>query len=429
MLPAGSSLSAWLAWLETLSPTEINLGLERVQTVLDRLPVTRPATVLTIGGTNGKGSCVAMTSALLRATGRRVGSYTSPHILQYNERIAIDGEAVADAEIVAAFEAIEAVRGELPLTYFEYGTLAAFLVFSRAGLDAWVLEVGMGGRLDAVNVLAPDAALITNVALDHCDWLGADVETIAVEKAGIMRGGIPVVFGSKQVPAAIRAQAATLGADLRLPGRDYRIEIEAGGGWHWQGPQRALAGLARPGLPGEVQLGNAAAVLAMLDAAGLLDELDAARIGEVLAAIRLTARMQEVELSGITCLLDVAHNPAAAETLAATLEAQPVEGRTCVIIGMLDDKDVDGIVASLDCHVDRWIAVTASSHRAIPAPELARRIANCNNRPCQIADSPSAALEKARDDAAPGDRIVVTGSFYLVGPVLEQLHIYSRPGS
>jgi len=429
MLPAGSALSAWLAWLETLSPSEINLGLDRVATVLERLPVTRPATVLTIGGTNGKGSCVAMTGALLRAAGRRTGSYTSPHILRYNERIAIDGQPVPDAEIVAAFEAIEAVRGDVELTYFEYGTLAAFLVFERAGLDAWVLEVGMGGRLDAVNVIAPDAALITNVALDHCDWLGPDVETIAFEKAGIMRSGRPVIFGSSDVPLAIHRQAESLGADLRLPGRDYHFGVRADGGWHWRGPQRECAELQRPGLPGEIQLGNAAAVLALIDAAGVLEALDAPQISAVLAAVRLTGRMQQLDLDGVLCLLDVAHNPAAALTLAAMLEAQSCTGRTHVIIGMLDDKDVDGVVLPLDRHVDHWIAVTAGSHRAIPASELARRIANCSNRPCQVVESPAAALQAARGNTAPGDRIVVTGSFYVVGPVLEQLHIYSRPES
>ena len=223
MLPAGSPLSAWLTWLETLHPDEIELGLERVRAVLERLDVERPGHVLIVAGTNGKGSSVAMASALLNAAGLRVGAYTSPHIVDYNERIAIlddEGRRLAsDAEIIAAFEKIESVRDDVPLTYFEYGTLAAVVAFSDAKLDAWILEVGMGGRLDATNAIEPTAALITNVALDHCEWLGDDIETIAVEKAGVMRPGMPVVYGGADVPQAIIDHADAIGAHLLLRGR------------------------------------------------------------------------------------------------------------------------------------------------------------------------------------------------------------------
>ncbi|MGA8205020.1 MAG: Mur ligase family protein, partial [Woeseiaceae bacterium] len=214
-MPAdGTPLAAWLTRLETLSPHEIDLGLERVQAVLGRLTYRRPATVIHVAGTNGKGSCVEMLGALLAAGGARIGCYTSPHLRRYTERIRIDGREAGDDAIVAAFERIEAVRDDVPLTYFEYGTLAALLVLSDAGVDAAVLEIGMGGRLDAVNAIEPDAGLITNVTLDHCEWLGADVETIAVEKAGIMRRGKPVVFGSKEVPATIGREAQRTGAVL-----------------------------------------------------------------------------------------------------------------------------------------------------------------------------------------------------------------------
>ena len=195
MLPAGSPLSAWLTWLETLSPREIDLGLERVREVLGRLDLELPEHVLLIAGTNGKGSSVAMADALLRGAGYRVGAYTSPHVIDYNERISVGGRHASDDDIIVALETIEAVRNDVPLTYFEYGTLAAFVVFARAALDVWILEVGMGGRLDATNVIDPTGVLITNVSLDHCDWLGADVETIAAEKAGAMRRGVPVVYG------------------------------------------------------------------------------------------------------------------------------------------------------------------------------------------------------------------------------------------
>ncbi len=414
MLPAGAPLSDWLTWLETLSPTEIDLGLDRVHDVLGRLSLRQPAHVLLIAGTNGKGSSVAMTDALLRAAGLRVGAYTSPHVFDYNERIAVDGRFAGDDDIVAAFEAVEAVRNDVPLTYFEYGTLAALVMFDRAGLDVWVLEVGMGGRLDATNAIEPTAALITNVALDHCDWLGEDVETIAAEKAGVMRPGIPIVYGGKPVPAAIVSRAAEIGATLLLTDRDF-----------------ALDGVPQPGLAGDFQVGNAAAVLALLKASGIDAAVDPVLVRRVLPAVRLTGRSQRVEHDGVEWLLDVAHNPAAAQALANLLNAETCDGTTTALVGFLDDKDVEGVAQALNAHVDRWICVAADSHRAIAPAELGRRIANACNRPCLIAESLESAIESARRDAQINDRILVTGSFYLVGPVLERLGadtgLYSRP--
>jgi len=413
MLPAGSPLSDWLSWLETLSPREIDLGLERVQAVLDRLSLPLPEHVLLIAGTNGKGSSVAMADALLRAANFRVGAYTSPHIIDYNERISLQGRHAVDAEIVTAFERIEAVRNEVPLTYFEYGTLAALVLFAEAALDVWILEVGMGGRLDATNAIDPTGVLISNVSLDHCEWLGEDIDKIAVEKAGVMRGGIPVVFGAEEVPQVIVDHAAKIGAHLLLRGQDYSLES-----------------IPQPGLRGDFQVGNAAAVVALLKAAGLEAATSKDLVAAVLPAVQVTGRGQSVEADGIEWLLDVAHNPAAAEALAETLSAEGHSGATLAIVGMLDDKDVEGSVQPLNEHIDQWIAVTANSHRAIPAQELARRIANVCGRPCLVADSLAVAMESARRDASINDRILVTGSFYLVGPVLELLTgpgLYSRP--
>jgi len=412
MLPAGTPLSDWLTWLETLSPAEIDLGLDRVHAVMARLPLEFPQHVLLIAGTNGKGSSVAMATALLRAAGYKTGAYTSPHIIEFNERIAIGERLASDDEIVAAFETIEAVRGDVALTYFEYGTLAAFVLFSQSDLDAWVLEVGMGGRLDAVNAVDPTAALITNVALDHCDWLGNDIETIAAEKAGVMRQDIPVIYGGSDVPAAIVDRAEAIGARLLLPGRDF-----------------SAAGLPQPGLPGDFQLHNAAAVIALLESAGLSRATDVKLVAEVLPRVRLDGRGQRVVADGIEWYLDVAHNPAAAGVLAATLGAERRAGGVIAIIGMLDDKAVEGVIAPLNEHIGRWIAVAADSRRAIPAAELARRIANHSDRPCLVAESLSEALEIARREAGENDTILVTGSFYLVGPVLQQLELYSRPDS
>ncbi len=423
MLPAGTPLPDWLTWLETLSPAEIDLGLERVHAVMARLPIRPPAHVLTVAGTNGKGSSVAMAAALLRAAGYTVGVYTSPHIVAYNERIVVGGGSAAtdpvgggmpatDAAIVAAFEEIEAVREDVPLTYFEYGTLAAFLLFSQANLDIWLLEVGMGGRLDAVNAIDPTATLITNVALDHCDWLGEDIETIAAEKAGVMRAGIPVVFGSEDVPQAIVDHATTVGARLLLPGRDFTAD-----------------GVPQPGLSGGFQVRNAAAVIALLDAAGLSSATDTNLLNAVLPRVQLPGRSQSVIGDDCEWYFDVAHNPAAAAALAANLATLDGDAGTMAVVGMLADKDVEGIAAALNAHVDHWVAVTADSHRAIPAGELARRISNCTDRPCRIATTLADALEPAHFGAGRTGRIVVTGSFYLVGPALQQLELYSRPES
>ncbi len=432
MLPSGAPLSDWLTWLESLSPTEINLGLERVQLVLERLDLPRPEHVLLIAGTNGKGSSVAMTDALLRASGLNVGAYTSPHISRYNERIVVNGVAASDAEIIAAFEKIEAVRGDTELTYFEFGTLAAAVVFATAELDVWVLEVGLGGRLDATNAFEPTASLITNISLDHCDWLGDDVETIAAEKAGIMRRGIPTVFGDTDVPEAVRRQADTCGATLLLPGRDFEIQIGESQVWSWRGASGELRGLQPPGLTGEVQLSNAAAVLALLDVAGLAEAINVELINSVLPTLTLAGRSQHLLVAGLGCenhewLIDVAHNPAAAEVLAKTLASRESPGATYAIVGLLHDKDVAGVIGPLVEHVDNWIAITAASHRAIPANELARQVSNISGKACLIAESPLDAIEFARRSASENDRILATGSFFTVGPILDQLRTESRP--
>jgi dihydrofolate synthase / folylpolyglutamate synthase len=419
MSAAGTPLATWLTRLETLSPREIVLGLERVEAVLGRLTYRAPSCVVHVAGTNGKGSCVEMLGALLAAGGARVGCYTSPHLYRYNERIRVDGHEAGDDAIIAAFERIEAVRGDVPLTYFEYGTLAALLVFSDAGVEAAVLEVGMGGRLDAVNAIEPDAGLITNVTLDHCEWLGPDVETIAVEKAGIMRRGKPVVFGAKEVPRNIVREAERIGARLLLAGRDFDGS-PVGDGWSWRGATTRLDALARPSLEGEHQLENAAAVLALLEALGHFELLRAAVVDSALTKLAIPGRMQRFG-NGPRWLFDVAHNPGAAAVLARVLRAGTRQGRTIAIFGMLDDKDVAGVLSSLRDHVDVWIAVTAESPRAIPADELARRMTNQVNAECLVAGSIGEAMGQARRIAEPGDRILVTGSFYVVGPALNLL--------
>jgi dihydrofolate synthase/folylpolyglutamate synthase len=393
------------------------MGLERVERVLARLSLPRPQLVIHVAGTNGKGSSAAMLESLLRKRGDRVGCYTSPHIIHYNERIRVDGVDASDEQITAAFERVEASREDEPLTYFEFGTLAALIVFAEAGVTTAVLEVGMGGRLDAVNAVDPDVGLITNIALDHCAWLGDDVEAIAFEKAGIMRNGKPVVFGERTIPAAILRHADDVGADLIAAGRDFDWSAH-GGHWSWKGVSQSLEELANPALPGEHQLGNAAGVLAVLEAAGFVPEVNV--VNDALGSLRLPGRMQEIDF-GARWVLDVAHNPAAAQVLGKTLDAQTVAGKTVAIIAMLDDKDVEGCVMPLRHQVDYWIATTADSPRAIAAGELARRVANTTNSACQVADTPEEAIARARTLTDVDDRVLVTGSFYLVGPVLERL--------
>ena len=422
MTIVGSPLTDWLKRIEALSARGIDLGLERVERVLSRLQLTPPKFVFHVAGTNGKGSSVAMLEMLLRSSSASVGSYTSPHIICYNERIRIDGDDATDEQIVGAFERIEAVRDDEALTYFEFGTLAALVIFADAGIETVILEVGMGGRLDAVNAIEPDAGLITNISLDHCDWLGNDVESIAIEKAGIMRKDTPIIFASRDLPQSILQRADDIGAHLLVVGRDYDWTSD-GDTWSWQGKAHQLTAIARPRLPGDHQMGNAAAVLALLEAAGRDDLLSNATVSNSLGKVDLPGRLQEVN-SNARWLLDVAHNPAAASALASALNVESHAGRTVAIVGMLEDKDVSGVITALIDQVDHWIAVTADNPRAISAGELARQVANTSNSACLTADSVEAAVDRARELSGPADRVLITGSFYLVGPVLKQL--YSR---
>lgn len=412
-------LTDWLRRLETFSPREIELGLERALTVLGRMELSRPARVIHVAGTNGKGSSVAMLSSLLSAGGTIVGTYTSPHVFEYNERICIGDDVASDEQIIAAFERVESARDGIALTYFEFGTLAALAVFDAHNVDTAILEVGMGGRLDAVNAIDPDAALITNVSLDHCEWLGDDIESIAFEKAGIMRPDIPVVFADRVMPATIGQHADEIGAILIVSGRDYDWTIDSDGNWAWRGQRHEFESLALPSLAGNVQIQNAAGVLALVEAIGLDSLLTADVVDAALGGVTLPGRMQL--LAGEPeWLFDVAHNPAAATALAETLGTADMAGLVA-IVGMLDDKDVEGVIAPLEGMVDRWIAVTAESPRGIEAAELGRRVANQADKACLIAESLESAVVAAQEYAGSGGRVLVFGSFYVVGPLLERL--------
>jgi len=412
-------LDAWLDWQQSAHPRAIDLGLERVARVLARTGwrgARQP--VITVGGTNGKGSCVALLEAMLRGGGYRVGAFTSPHLVDYRERIRINGTWVSEASLVAAFERIADALGSDSLTFFEFNTLAALLTFETAAPDVVVLEVGLGGRLDAVNVVDADVAVVVSVGLDHMDWLGPDLESIGREKAGIFRPGRPAICGMPAPPRSLREVADMQGARLRLRGRDFRGVERADGAWDYYDDHGALAGLPAPALEGVAQVGNAATALAALRELAAQLPLSRAAIEAGLRQVQLQGRFQRVAgAAGIEWVFDVAHNPDAAAVLAESLARIPARGRTLAVCGMLADKDVPTVLGALRDQVDRWFAATTDGLRGLDAAELASRGAAAG-----IAMIPAGSVHQAMDLAASvaraGDRIVVFGSFHTVGPAL-----------
>jgi dihydrofolate synthase/folylpolyglutamate synthase len=416
------TLAAWLEWQAGLHPKTIDLGLDRVRAVWRRLGTpSLGAAVISVAGTNGKGSSVAFIEAMLRAAGYRCGCYTSPHLVDYNERIRIDAEPADDATLCAAFDRIDRARGETALTYFEFGTLAALLIFADAELDAVVLEVGLGGRLDAVNLIDADVALICSIALDHQDWLGDDLESIGREKAGIMRPGRPAVFSGRAMPASIREHAARIGATLLVSGEDFAIEQHAD---HWDlvaGPSIRRA-LPIPGMRGAFQLDNAAGALMALDWLAARLPLDQASVRAGLLAARSRGRF-EVHPGQPTWVFDVAHNPQAAQMLDASLADLFVHGSRIAVCGMLDDKDAAGVAAALRRRFDVWYTVDLSAQaRGVSAVELARRMQPVlDDLPIHCGLKPEQTLAEIADRCAPDDLVVVFGSFLTVGAALRWL--------
>lgn len=417
-----ASLDAWLAWMAQPGGKAIELGLERVAEVWQRLgPPTLDGAVITVAGTNGKGSSVAFAEAILHAAGYSTGCYTSPHLLRYNERIRLDGRPVADEPICAAFERVDQARGEVRLTYFEFGTLAALCIFADAAPDALVLEVGLGGRLDAVNLIDPDVALISGIGLDHQDWLGPDLESIGREKAGIMRAGRPAVYAGRSMPRSIGAHAATIGAHLLVAGKDYRIE-RRGAEWDLHGPGRSRHALPLPGMRGPIQVDNAAGVLVALDCLGARLPLAQQAVRAGLLEARVRGRF-EVHPGAPTWVLDVAHNPQAAEVLADTLGGLFRRGRRIAVCAMLADKDAEGVAEALAGRFDRWvIAGLDDANRGQSAAQLAARMqARLGTVPVSRAETLAEALALAAADAAADDQVVVFGSFITVGAAIDWL--------
>lgn len=414
-----SSLDEWLSWQEALHPVGIDLGLERPGKVLRSMGLEHPShIVITVAGTNGKGSSVALLEAILLAAGYRVGCYTSPHLLRYNERIRLNGEQVSEEALCQSFERIDQARDETSLTYFEFGTLAAFDIFARAELDVAVVEVGLGGRLDAANLLNADVALITAIDVDHAAWLGNDRETIAIEKGGIMRPRRPAVCSDPQPPQSLIELAAEKGTSLSLLGQDYRY-VDGGESWLWSSDVVSRDALPLSALRGRAQLQNASGVLMVLQL--LSERLPVApqHLKQGLLAVSLPGRFQLILGAPLT-ILDVAHNPQSAMVLADNLRAMPVAGKTHAVVGMLADKELAATLQHLKAVVSVWYPAGLSVPRGADAATLSQALADIGSQSEASYVTVTAAIAAARASAGPDDRIVIFGSFYTVAEALPQ---------
>ncbi|MGB4075701.1 bifunctional tetrahydrofolate synthase/dihydrofolate synthase [Pseudomonas sp.] len=417
------SLADWLAYLEQLHPSAIDMGLERSREVAQRLGLTKLAPrVITVTGTNGKGSTCAFLASLLQEQGLKVGVYSSPHLLRYNERVQIAGVEASDAMLCQAFAVVEAARGETSLTYFEMGTLAAFWLFQQAGLDALVLEVGLGGRLDAVNLVDADVALVTSIGIDHADWLGDTRESVAFEKAGIFRAGKPALCGDLEPPQPLLDQVALLDSPFYLRGRDYDLSVGEQG-WSWYGLNHLGEVLRLEQLPLlDLPMENAA--LALQAYAVLQLPWQAQSLVSALQRTRVTGRLDRRMLNwqgkSLTLLLDVGHNPHAAEYLAQRLASRPLSGKRLAVFGLLADKDLPGVVAPLLSEVAAWAVAALPTSRTRSAAELQACLHNSGAQVTAHA-SVQAALEAQCVQAASGDEILLFGSFYCVAEALDWL--------
>ena len=412
-LPA--TLDEWLAHCERLHPKSIDMTLERVRAVRERMGLQFHVPVVSVAGTNGKGSSCAMLEAIAMRAGYRVGLYSSPHLVHFEERCRLHGRSIDAADLLPHFAAVEAARGDTALTYFEFTTLAIMRALSTAALDFVILEVGMGGRLDAVNAVDADCALITSIDLDHMEFLGPDRETIGFEKAGILRAGRPAVISDPLPPASIVQHAQALGTDLRQVGRDFAHSGDRQQ-WNWRGRSRRYNGLAYPTLRGANQLVNASGVLVVFEALHERLPITAQAVRHGLATVELQGRFQILPGQPVL-VLDVAHNPHAVATLALNLDQMGFFPRTHAVFGAMRDKDIGGIVQKLAPLVDAWYLCDLPLPRAARADELAVQVPAAATAGCFA--TPSLALRAALDAADPADRIIVFGSFLCVGGVLK----------
>lgn len=412
------TLSDWLTHLEALHPKTIALGLERVLAVKQTLQLSPAFPIITVGGTNGKGSTCAALESILVESGYRVGLYSSPHLLRYNERVRINRIEASDAELCNAFAAIEAARGDIALTYFEFGTLAALWLFRRASIDVAVLEVGLGGRLDAVNAFDPQCALLTSVALDHMDYLGSTRESIGREKAGIFRAGKPALYGESDPPVTVLERAKELKQKLLIFGRDFGFSRQISQ-WHYWGPRGKHLSLPFPSLRGDYQLNNASIALAALDELKTILPVSLQQIKRGLLEIDVPARLQVLP-GRPTVILDVAHNPHAAVALARNLKHMSGYAKTYAVFAMLADKDIAGVASELHDLVQHWFVGGIEGPRGASAEALIERL-RATHPDVNAAAYPTLAraYDAAYSEAGQNDRILVFGSFHTVAEILK----------
>ena len=423
----GLSLDHWLAWFETVHPKRIDLRLDRFVAVLDTLDLRKPSyKVITVAGTNGKGSCVAMLESIYWHAGYDVGTFTSPHLQRFNERIRFNGADAGDAELVEVFEEAAAALGPVTLSYFEASLVAALGFFRRRGPDVVILEVGMGGRLDATNALDTDCALIVSIDLDHREWLGETREEIGREKAGIVRAGKPVIIGDRAVPASVLEHAAATKAVAQLIGRDFDFR-RAGAAWRRSHDSDAAAAFPLPPFGGAEQYTNAASCAAVVDALGADLPVSDVALAKGIASAYLRGRLERHDIDGVEWLFDVGHNPAAAAGLEAALRSLPPRDRTWIVFAAMRDKDLKGVVEPFAASATGWFVARASTDRGATGEELAMLLESLGAAHVHVAADVAAACAQARAAAEPADRVVVYGSFHTVGAALEALRLYCAP--
>ncbi|OIR12443.1 bifunctional protein FolC [mine drainage metagenome] len=433
------SLAAWLSYIERLHTKPIVLGLDRVKSMVDRVHLAPTFPIITVAGTNGKGSCCAMLERIYGEAGYRVGCYTSPHLLRYNERVRINGSEVSDADLCAAFAAIETARvgaddHPIALTYFEIGTLAAMWHFMQSGIDVAILEIGLGGRLDAVNAFEPSCAIVTSVDLDHQDFLGDTREEIGYEKSGVYRQSIPAICGEKNPPASLLTYAKEIQADLKCVHQDfdYQLTVE---GWQYLSAGKIVYTLPMPALQGAYQLNNAACAIAAIESLQSSLPVTAKSMAEALRQVTLAGRFQTVSQSPWV-VLDVAHNPHAARALSDNLKLSQIQktGKTFAVFAMLADKDIRGVVEAVKADIDLWYVASIDDVRGASATDVATIITEVQpSAVVKIFDRAEAAyLQACIDieaciDYAENDKIVVFGSFFTVSSVMQSLIIAQSP--
>ena len=415
------TLAEWLSWQESLNPKEIDLGLDRVSDVLSKLNFSSDfiCPVITVAGTNGKGSTVAFLESIFHQAGISVGCYTSPHLFTYNERIRINAELVTDELLCEAFEEIDQARGDIPLTYFEFGTLASLVVFQKSGVEVAVLEVGLGGRLDAVNVINADVSVITSIDVDHVDWLGDDVEIIAKEKAGVMRAHKPSVISMFKPPVSLLGHARQLDVPMRRLGSDYIYQQLANNTWQIKTSESSYDDLPLPALQGGFQLQNAAAAILAIQSLNLLNKDGTPRvqlqhIRQGLLQVKLSGRYQQLQ-STPDVFVDVAHNEQSAAMLQQLLSDKSVAGKTIGVIAMLSDKAINDVVSLLLTEIDTWFSAGLEVSRGMDAKKMAQAVREMGaGDKLKACESVETACAEARAIANKNDRIIIFGSFYTV---------------